>query len=188
MFAGTLKTFSLTSLMQICYNDGNNGAIEFTKDAVILGKIGFENGHIVYADFLESKGIGAIKQLSLMSELDFKFNDRAVLPEKNIKTDINFLLIDCSRHKDECQEYLGKIRTMFSKKFDAFQVSFYEYQDFYFNVPALYHVKYLESFEDNNLRIVYLDKNIHARIELLFRKKILTDDLLMFMESKDVFK
>ncbi len=187
MFAGTLKTFSLTSLMQICYNDSNNGTIEFNMEKAVLGKIGFENGNIVYADFLGSKGIDAIKQLSLMSELDFKFNERLVLPEKNVNIDFNFLLIDCSRHNDESREYLAKIRTMFSKKYDTYQTSFYEYQDFYFKAPELYHIKYLEAFDGKTLKVVYLDKNIHARIELLFRKKILTDDLLMFMESKDVF-
>lgn len=188
MFAGTLKTFSLTSLMQICYNDGNSGAIEFNREKAVFGKIGFENGNIVYADFLGSKGVDAIKQLSLLNELDFKFNERAILPEKNTSTDINFLLIDCSRHKDECLEYVGKIRTMFSRKYDAYHVGFYEYGDFYFKAPELYNIKYLESFEDNIFKVVYLDKNIHARIELLFRKKMLTDDLLMFMESKDVFQ
>ncbi len=187
MFAGSLSTFTLTSLIQICYNDSRNGAIEFTRGKDIYGKIGFENGRIVYADYLGGQGVDAIKQMALLSQLDFKFNDRTILPDTNVNTDINFLLIDCSRYVDESTEYLEKIRNMFDRKYTVDRVGFYEYGHPYFKVPHLFHIKYLETYDENYFTIIYLDKNIHARIEVLFRKKILTDDLLMFMESKDVF-
>lgn len=187
MFAGSLNTFSLTSLMQICYNDSRNGAVEFSRSRDVYGKIGFENGSVVYADFLGSRGIDSVKQISLLQNLDFKFNERALLPEKNIKTDINFLLIDCSRYVDECKEYIGKIRTMFNRKYGVIRAGFYEYGHMYFKAPHLFNVKYLEDWNGSEFFIVFLDKNINARIEVAFGGKILTDDLMMFMESKGVF-
>ena len=188
MFAGTLKTFSITSLLQVCYNDSSSGTIAFSRGKVVAGNIGFENGSIVYADFLGTKGIDAVKQLALLEELDFKFDEKIILPEKNITADINFLLIDCSKCKDEAQEYIDKIKAMFSIKYNATHVIFYEYRHFLFSSPEVFNIKYFEDFDGKNFIAVYLDKNIHARIELLFEKKILTNDLLMFMKSKDIFQ
>ncbi|THB80475.1 MAG: DUF4388 domain-containing protein [Desulfobacteraceae bacterium] len=187
MFAGSLKTFSLTSLMQICNNDSRNGAVEFINNGSVYGKIGFENGNVVYGEYLGSRGVDSVKQISLLQELDFKFNERILLPEKNIETDINFLLIDCSRYIDESKEYLGKIRAMFDRKYEISQAHFYEYRHMYFKSPELFDIRYLEFYDEDDFIVIYLDKNINARIELVFRKKILTDDLILFMESKEVF-
>ena len=186
MFAGTLKTFSIISLIQTCHNDGSSGTIEFSRKETVIGKIGFEDGNIINASFLGIKGIGAIKQLILLEELDFQFNERIILSEKNISTDINFILIDCSRHKDEAREYISKIRRLFSIKYNADHVIFYEYRHLVFTSPEIFNIKYFEEFNGKDFTVVYLDKNIHARIELLFEKKILTNDLLMFMKSKDI--
>jgi len=188
MFSGTLKTFSITSLMQVCYNDGSSGTIAFSREKALVGKLGFKNGCIVYADFLKSYGIGAIKQLALLEELDFKFDERIILPEKNIDVDINFLLIDCTKTKDEATEYLKKITAMFSIKYNVDQVLFYEYRHSFFSSPEIFNINYFEAFDGVNFMVVYLDKNLQARIELVFGEKILTNDLLMFMKSKDIFQ
>ncbi len=188
MFAGTLKTFSITSLMQVCYNDNSSGTIAFSREKALVGKIGFKNGSIVYADFLKTYGTEAIKQLALLEKLDFKFDEKIILPEKNIDVDINFLLIDCSKTKDEATEYLDKIRTMFSKKYTAKHVVFYEYRHLFFSSPEIFDINYFEAFDGENFTVVYLDKNLHARIEVVFEKIILTNDLWMFMKSKDIFQ
>ncbi len=188
MFAGTLRTFSITSLIQVCYNDNSSGTIAFSRGKVLFGKIGFKNGSIVYADFLKTYGIDAVKQLALLEELDFKFDEKIILPEKNIDMDINFLLIDCSKTKDEATEYLDKIRTMFSIKFNVDHVLFYEYRHSFFSSPEIFNINYFEAFDGKSFKVVYLDKNLHARIEMVFGKKILTNDLLMFMKSKDIFQ
>ncbi|MCD4721511.1 MAG: DUF4388 domain-containing protein [Desulfobacula sp.] len=188
MFAGTLKTFSITSLIQVCYNDSSSGTIAFSREKAVVGKIGFENGSIVYADFLGTKGIDAVRQLALLEKLDFKFDERIILPEKNINVDINFLLIDCSKCKDEAREYIDKIGAMFSIKYNTDHVIIYEYRHSFFSCPEIFNIKYFEAFDGRNFMVVYLDKNIHARIELLFEKKILTNDLLMFMKSKDILQ
>jgi hypothetical protein len=188
MFAGTLKTFSITSLLQVCYNDSSSGTIAFSRGKAVVGNIGFENGSIVYADFLGTKGIDAVRQLALLEELDFKFDEKVTLPEKNINVDINFLLIDCSKCKDEATEYIGKIRAMFSMKYNVGHVIFYEYRHSLFLSPEIFNIKYFEAFDGKNFIVVYLDKNIHARIELLFEKKKLTNDLLMFMKTRDIFQ
>ena len=188
MFAGTLKTFSITSLLQVCHNDNSSGTIAFSRGKAVAGKIGFVNGSIVYGDFLGNFGLDAVKQLALLEELDFKFDEKIILPEKNIDEDINFILIDCAKRKDDALEYLDKIRIAFSAEYKADHVFVYEYPDSFFLSPEIFDIKYFEIFDGKNFIVVYFDKNINARIELLFTKQILTNDLLMFMKSKDIFQ
>jgi len=188
MFAGTLKTFSITSLMQVCYNDNSSGTIALSREKSVVGKIGFSNGSIVYADFLGVYGIDAVKQLALLEELDFKFDEKIILPEKNINADINFLLIDCAKRKDDAMEYLNKIRRVFSVKYNIDHALIYEYSHSLCFSPEIFDIKYFEFFDGENFIVVYLDKNINARIELLFKKEILTNDILIFMKTRDIFQ
>ncbi|MEN8210419.1 MAG: DUF4388 domain-containing protein [Thermodesulfobacteriota bacterium] len=187
MFAGTLKTLSIPSLIQTCSSNGSSGTMEFSSKKVVMGRIGFENGDINNANFLDINGINAVKQLTLLEELDFELNEKIISPKKNINVDINFLLIECARYKDEIKEYLKKIKTLFSIEYNIGHVIVYKYRHFVFTSPEIFKIKYFEAFDGKNFIVVYLDKNIDARIELLFKEPILTNDLLMFMQNKDVF-
>jgi len=187
MFAGTLKTFSLTSLLQTCSSDGSSGTIKFSSKKAVVGNIGFKNGSIINAYFLNIQGIEAVKQLSLQEELGFEFDENFFAPEKNLNVDINFLLIECSRYKDEVREYIKKMSTLFCKHYNTEHVILYGYQHFAFTFPEIFNIKYFESFDGKNFIAVYLDKNINARVELSFDEEILTNDLLIFMKNKDIF-
>ncbi len=188
MFTGTLKTFSVTNLMQMCYNDNNTGTVEFTRDDTTCARMGFINGRLVYAKLLESEGIKAVKQLALLQDLNFNFTTQSPKTEPNIKTDINFLLIDCVRYIDECTEYVDRLKNQFPAKYALKDVGFYQYGHDHFTFYDHYQVKYFEVYDQKNMTVVYQDKNIGARIELLFTTRILTNDLLMFLGEKDIFK
>ncbi|MCP3874367.1 MAG: DUF4388 domain-containing protein [Desulfobacteraceae bacterium] len=187
MFTGTLKTFSVTNLMQMCYNDNNTGTVEFTKNNTSCARMGFSNGRLMYAKLLGIEGIEAVKQLTLLQDLNFNFTPQAPQMGANIKTDINFLLLDCSRYMDECVEYIGRLKNLFPAKYALKGARFYQYAHNYFASYDLYHVKYFEVYDQTDMTVIYQDKNIGARIEILFENKILTNDLLMFMDEKDIF-
>ncbi|MFH2093635.1 MAG: DUF4388 domain-containing protein [Pseudomonadota bacterium] len=188
MLMGQLKSFSLESLLQICYNESNTGAIEFWKHDMVYGQIGFEKGSVMYADFLGMKGDGAVKQISLLSDIDFKYNESTQPRERNIKMDINFLTIECSRYKDECSEYLAQLSESISANYSIKRVSFYDYESPFFCFPEKYDIRYFESFIDDEVTVVYWDKNINARIQIIFSDHIISDSLLMFMEDKDMLR
>jgi len=187
LFAGTLKTFSITNLIQTCSYDGSSGTIEFSSKKVVIGRIGFKNGDIINAKFLDINGVDAVKQLALLEELDFEFNEKIILPEKNFNVDINFLLIECSRYQDESREYIEKIKTLFSIQYNIDHVILYEYRHSVFISPEIFNIRYFEAFDGKDFIVIYWDKNIDARIELRFGEQILTNDLLMFMKNKDIF-
>jgi hypothetical protein len=187
MFAGTLKTFSITSLIQTCSSDGSSGTIEFSSKKVVIGRIGFKNGDIINANFLDMNGVDAVKQLALLEELDFEFNEKIISPKENLNVDINFLLIECSRYQDEAREYIEKIKTLFSIQYNIDHVTLYEYRHSVFISPEIFKIRYYEAFDEKDFIVIYWDKNIDARIELLFGEQILTNDLLMFMKNKDIF-
>lgn len=188
MFAGTLKTFSVSNLMQMCYNDNNTGIIEFKKLSILYGRLGFINGSIIYAKFLDSEGIKAVRQLTLIQDLEFHFIPQVPKMKPNIKTDINFLLLDCSRYRDECVEYIDRVKSLFQTKYTIKKAGFYQFMNSQFAFPDLYRIKYFELYDQANMTVIYLDKNISARIELLFANRILTSELLMFMGDKDIIE
>lgn len=188
MFEGKLKTFSISSLLQMCNNESNTGALEFTKNGYMCGKIGFENGAVVYADFAGMKGEHAVKQLSILEDIDFRFNGDGRVDEHNIEMDINYLIIDCSRYKDECIEHLDTIKERFSEKYPVSSVNFFDYDGVFFNFPGIYQINYLEIFDEEGFSVIYTDKSLNVRIKAVFRETVFTDDLTMFMKKKDMLK
>jgi len=186
MFAGTLKTFSVTNLMQMCYNDSNTGIIEFTKNDICYALMGFIKGRIIYAKLLESEGINAVRQLTLIQDLNFSFITQTPDMKPNLKTDINFLLLDCSRYMDESVEYIEQLKNLFPPKYAIKDAGFYQYGHNHFTYHELYQIKYFEAYDQTDMTIVYQDKKIGARVELLFASRVLTNDLLMFMGEKDI--
>ncbi|MFO7752980.1 MAG: DUF4388 domain-containing protein [Desulfobacteraceae bacterium] len=188
MFEGKLKTFSISSLLQMCYNESNTGALEFSKNGHFCGKIGFENGAVVYADFVGMKGEQAVKQLSILEDIDFKFNGDEKILERNIETDINYLIIDCSRYKDECIEHLDTIKEKFSEKYPVRSLGFFEYDSIFFSFPETYHINYLEISDEEGFSVIYTDKDLNVRIKAAFHDNLFTDDLTMFMKKKDMLK
>ena len=188
MFEGKLKTFSISSLLQMCQNESNTGTLEFSKNGHMYGTIGFENGAVVYADFVGIKGEHAVKQLSILEDIDFRFNAETRVNEQNIETDINYLIIDCSRYKDECIEHLDTVKEWFSEKYPVHSVDFFEYDSVLFSFPDIYHINYLEISDDEDCSIIYTDKTLNVRIKAVFRDTVFTDDLTMFMQKKDMLK
>jgi Domain of unknown function (DUF4388) len=179
MFAGSLKTFSTTNLMQMCYNENNTGIIEFKKKDTSYAFLSFINGRIMHAKFLEHDGISAVRQLTLIQDLDFHFIAQAPDIKPNIKTDINFLLLDCI-------DYIDQLKNVFPVKYALKGAGFYQYEHGHFASCDLYRIKYFEIYNQPNMNVIYQDKNIKARINLLFSNRILTNDLLTFMTEKDM--
>ncbi|MBF0234144.1 MAG: DUF4388 domain-containing protein [Desulfamplus sp.] len=188
MLNGTLKTFSLGSLLQICSNENNTGALEFSMKGSLCGRIGFENGDAVYADFLGMKGVDAVRQISLLKEIDFRYNNSTEISERNVDFDINFLTIDCTRYTDESVAYLDELQEAIRTKYAVNSLKFFEYDNYVFVALNLLGVNYFESYENDILRVVYLDKNINARIQIVFTQPILTDYLLIYMREKGILK
>lgn len=188
MFEGKLKTFSISSLLQMCHNESNTGALEFSKAGHMCGKIGFENGAVVYADFVGMNGEQAVKQLSILEDIDFKFNGDSRIEEQNIETDINYLIIDCSRYKDECIEHLDTIKETLSEKYPVRWVGFFEYDSVFFSFPNVYQINYLEISDEEGFSVIYTDRTLDVRIRVVFTDSIFTDDLTMFMKKKDMLK
>lgn len=188
MLNGTLKTFSLGSLLQICSNENNTGALEFSIGNNLCGRIGFQNGDAVYADFLGMKGIDAVRQLSLLKTIDFNYNNSTEISEKNIDLDINYLMIDCTRYADESIAYLAELRESIKKKYTIQSLKFFEYDNYVFTAFNLYGTQYFESYENNILKVVYLDKNIKANIQIIFTQQVLTDYLLIYMRKEGILK
>lgn len=186
MLNGTLKTFSLGSLLQICSNENNTGGLEFSMNSSLCGRIGFENGDAVYADFLGIKGVDAVRQISLLKEIDFKYNNSTEISEKNIDMDINFLIIDSTRYADESIEYLVELRETIQKKYAIDSLKFFEYDNRVFSSLNLHGVRYFESYDGKQFNVVCLDKNIKARIQIVFNQNILTDSLLIYMLGKGI--
>lgn len=184
MLMGQLKSFSLESLLQICYNESNTGAIEFFKNDILCGQVGFINGSAVYAEFLTKKGIDAIKQISLLQDIDFKYNDNSKPNEKNVESDINFLTIECTRFKDESLEYISQLTDSFSNAFNVKNVSFYDFDSSFFTSPSDYTIRYYEALEDNEFSIVYIDKKTNLHIKLEFESHVPSDSVLVFMQEK----
>ena len=188
MFEGKLKTFSISSLLQMCHNESNTGALEFSRSGYMCGKVGFVNGTVVYADFVGMKGEQAVKQLSILEDIDFRFNGDSVVDEQNIETDINYLIIDCSRYKDECIEHLDIIKNNLSEKYPVQTVEFFEYDSVFFTFPNVYQIHYLEVSDEDGFTVVYTDKTLDVRIRAVFEDTIFTNDLVMFMKKKDMLK
>ncbi|MBF0233405.1 MAG: DUF4388 domain-containing protein [Desulfamplus sp.] len=188
MLTGTLKTFSLAGLIQICSGENSAGALDFSIKGKFCGRIGFENGNIVYADFIGMKGIEALRQISLLKEIEFLYNKDAEIGEKNIDVDTDFLIIDCTRHQDECTAYMNKLQNTFPGKYSVESIDIFEYDDPVFVALNLYHVHYFESFDSYKFRVVYLDKNINARIIIVFKGNIVTDYMLIHLKDKGMLQ
>lgn len=188
MLNGTLKTFSLGSLLQICSNENNTGALEFSMKNTLCGRIGFENGDAVYADFLGMKGVDAVRQISLLKEIDFQYNNSTEIAERNIDLDINFLMIDCTRYSDESIAYLDDLQDIIQTKYAIESLKFFEYDNCVFTALNLNGVNYFESYENNTVKVVYLDNNIKARIQIVFTQQILTDYLLIYMRERGILQ
>lgn len=184
MLMGQLKSFSLESLLQICYNESNTGAIEFLKHDIRCGTIGFINGDVVSADFLGMDGIQAIKQISLLEDVDFKYNDTLKPTEKNVESDINFLTIECSRYKDECFEYITKVTEIINENYNVDKVGFYDYDNQMFCEKKGYTIRYFEEIINDVFTVVYLDRVINSRIRIDFNDHIISDSLLLFLKEK----
>lgn len=188
MLTGSLKTFSFTNLMQMCYNENTTGTIEFTKDSSSYAKMGFTGGRLTHANFLDSEGGNAVKQLTLLKDLDFNFKAEQIAAEPNITTDINFLLLECSRFLDECMEHMEMLRQVFSARYNLEKADFYQYRHGHFIFPDVYPVRYFETYDQNEMSVVFHHDKMGAKVELIFHDKILTNDLLMFMDEKDIFR
>ncbi len=186
MLNGTLKTFSFSSLLQICSNENSTGVLEFSMYNNLCGRVGFENGDVVYADFLGMKGVDAVRQISLLKEIDFNYNTATEIYEKNIDLDINFLIIDSTRHADESIAYLNELKSTLSEKYSIDSLKFFEYDNCVFSSLNLHGVRYFESYDEDKFKVICLDKNINARIEIVFNQKILTDSLIIYMLGKGI--
>mgnify|MGYP000120141830 CR=1 FL=1 len=190
MLSGKLKTFSLSTLLQMCYNESNTGALEFRKFNQLYGKIEFEEGAPVYADFIGLYGLDAVKQLSILQDLEFNFNDKAERTNYNIEMDINFLIIECSKFKDECLEHLTYTQDLLAEKYSVVSVNFFEYDNVCFNSPFVYNINFLELSDNGTYYIVFLDKALNIRIKIVFDiiegPSIFTNDLLMFLQDKEM--
>ncbi|MBF0303230.1 MAG: DUF4388 domain-containing protein [Desulfamplus sp.] len=186
MLNGTLKTFSLSSLLQICSNENNTGTLEFYMNNTLCGRVGFDNGDAMYADFLGMKGVDAVRQISLLKEIDFKYNNANAISEKNIDWDINFLIIDSTRYADESVAYLNELKNTIKEKYAIESLNFFEYDNRVFSSLNLHGVRYFESYDEDKFKVVCLDKNIKARIQIVFNQKILTDSLLIYMIGKGI--
>lgn len=185
---GKLKSFSLESLLQICYNESNTGSIEFFKNDIYCGQIGFLKGSAVNANFLGQEGVEAIQQISLLEDLDFKYNETAKPKTKNVESDVNFLTIECTRFKDECLEYISDLTESFSKVFNTKHISFYDYDSPFFTSPQNYEIHYFEATEGSDFNIIYWDKKTNLRIKVLFGEPIPSDSLLVFLQDKGILK
>lgn len=188
MLTGSLKSFSFTNLMQMCFNDNTTGTIQFTKDTSSYAKMGFTGGRLTHAQFLENTGIRAVKQLTLLEDLDFQFSDEVPETKPNVETDINFLLLECSRYLDECTEHLEHLKDIFQGQPGFSDARIYQYGQGHFIFYDVYTIRYFEIFDQEKMKVVYHDGIMDTRIELQFSNRVLTNDLLMFMSDKGIFK
>jgi hypothetical protein len=187
MLTGSLKTFSCTNLMQMCDTDNTTGTIEFTKDGISYGNLGFNKGTLTHAQFTTTVGIEAAKQLTLLQDLDFNLTTDIQKTKPNIKTDITFLLLEVTRYMDECTEYLDQIKPLFENKFSLRKIQFYQYEHTHFAFPDVYPIKYFEVYDQTQMIVIYYAEKINCMIKVLFADKILTSDLLKFMKGKGIF-
>ncbi len=188
MLIGTLKTFSLTGLLQICSNENSTGALDFSVKGKLCGRIGFRQGEVVYADFLGMKGIDALRQISLLREIEFIYNKETELGESNIDVDIDYLMIDCTRYQDECLSYMDTLKNNFPGTYSIGTIDVFEYDDPVFRALTVYNVSYFEVFDNHTFQVVYLDKNINARIKIVFIDHVVTESLLVYMKEKGMLK
>ncbi|MBF0202404.1 MAG: DUF4388 domain-containing protein [Desulfamplus sp.] len=188
MLTGTLKTFSLAGLLQICSNEGSTGALDFSIKGSFCGRIGFEKGDVVYADFTGIKGIDALRQISLLKETEFVYNKDTETGERNIDMEIDFLMIDCSRYQDECLSYMEDLQKTFPGKYTIEEMSIFEFDNPIYRVLNIRNINYFEYFDNEKYQIVYLDKNINARIKIVFKGNIVTDYLLIHLKEKGMLQ
>ncbi len=195
MLRGNLSSFSLISLLQVCDNENKSGAIVFSdpENERVCGKIYSSQGTPVYAYFLDQLGIEAIKLLHLASRHDFYFQESLQPPEKNVHADLNFLLLECSKHKDEVQGYLQKLEPEIKKRFDVSSVRVFAYEAQCLNLFAemapileLEKIEYYEFSTPGENSFVFLDKNISTHVQVDTPNTLYTDEIIDFLHKKDL--
>lgn len=113
MLQGTLKTFSLIGLLQMCSGENSTGLLKFFVKGALCGTIGFQNGELFSAQFIDMSSIDAVRQIALLQELEFQYEMGADPGTRNIDTDVEFLIIDLTRYIDESAEYLSTLKSTF---------------------------------------------------------------------------
>jgi len=195
MLKGNLSSFSLISLMQICDNENKSGAIIFAdpQENYECGEIYFSQGYPVYAHFFDRRGMEAIQQLHLASRHDFHFQEGKNEPGKNIEKDLNFILLECSRHKDEIEGYMQKLKPAIAKRFGTESVKIFDYgasclQLFTRLSPVLdlQGIDYYEFSNDDRHSFIFFDKNISAHIIVDAEEHLYTDEILAFLREKEI--
>ncbi len=195
MLKGNLSSFSLISLLQICDNENKNGAIVISspEEEVECGSIHFNQGTPEYAYFFDRQGIEAVKQLHLASRHDFHFQEGKRSPGENIQDDLNFILLECSRHKDEIEGYMEKLRPVLKKRFSADSVSLFTYENKCLRLFAelgpildFGEIEYYEFFNENRHTFIFFDQNIAAHVQVETEAKLYTDEIVLFLREKGI--
>ncbi|MFP4168157.1 MAG: DUF4388 domain-containing protein [Desulfonatronovibrionaceae bacterium] len=193
MLSGNLSSFSLISLLQICNNENKDGAIIFASpdEGEECGSIYFTGGTPEYARFFDRQGIEAVKQLHLASRHDFHFDPGRKNPGENIDKDLNFILLECSRHKDEIESYMQKLKPVMQKRFGADAVTLFTYENkcirLFAELGQIVDFKEIEFYEflnDNRHVFIFFDQNITAHIQVEAGTQLYTDEIVNFLREK----
>jgi len=83
---------------------------------------------------------------------------------------------------------MGKLKTNFPGKYPIGAMDIFEYDNPIFIALNVYNVRYFEFSDDEKLRVVYLDQNINACIQIVFMDNVVTDYLLLHMQEKGMLK
>lgn len=188
MLQGTLKTFSLTGLLQMCTGENSTGSLNFFVKGALCGAIGFEKGTLISARFFDLAGVNAIRQIALLQSLEFQYDAQSKPAARNIDTEVDFLIIDLTRYLDECTEYLSDLKHQLSKIHSTIELHFCRYDHPLFKVLHHTSLHYLEWMEETRLRVIYFDRKIDARVDLFFEKSVTTDYLLMCLRDKGMIQ
>lgn len=195
MLKGNLSSFSLISLLQICDNENKNGAIVISspEEGVECGSIYFNQGTPEYAYFFDRQGIEAVKQLHLAGRHDFHFQEDKDSPGNNLKDDLNFILLECSRHKDEIEGYMEKLRPVLKKRFNADSVNLFTYENKCLRLFAelgpildFGEIEYYEFVNENRHTFIFFDQNIAAHVQVETEAKLYTDEIVSFLREKGI--
>ena len=184
MLQGTLKTFSLIGLLQMCAGESSTGLLKFFIKGDMCGAIGFQKGELFSAQFIDMSGIDAVRQIALLQELEFQYDMDADPGTRNIDTDVDFLIIDLTRYLDESTEYFSTLKSTFLETYPKATINLCSY-----DYPLLRELKdanihYLEWVEGGDVHVIYLDRQINARIGIVFQDMLTTDYLLMALRDK----
>lgn len=192
MLTGNLKSFSLVSLLQICDTEQKSGGIILTSKnhSSSCGSIFFDHGAPVYAHYNSYRGLDAIKQIHVSSHHDFNFEEGQKIPERNVNVELNIIILECTRYKDECARHINLLRAELTQHFGQSEVeilgeettcmrSFSQLN----NILSFRKIKFYQPVDNEN-SFVFFDKIMSSYLQVKTEQTVFTDEIIKYLRSK----